>query len=131
MWNGSDAAAASSEAIIYRFNAGQKAIYWVQALGGTGIVMSGYVLMFPFYGTNIGYMELAEIVHGTIAMLLIAIMLAHIYLGTTGMEGAFEGMGEGTVDLNWARQHHQLWVEAEVPSSKTSATGPFTATTAE
>ena len=29
------------------------------------------------------------------------------------MEGAFEAMGEGVVDLNWAKEHHSLWVEQE------------------
>src|SRR3546814_16852654 len=29
------------------------------------------------------------------------------------MEGAFEAMGSGQVDLNWAKEHHALWV-AEV-----------------
>jgi formate dehydrogenase subunit gamma len=28
-----------------------------------------------------------------------------------GMEGAFEGMGSGTVDANWAMEHHKLWYE--------------------
>ncbi len=97
----------------YRFNAGQKAIYWIQVIAGTALVISGSVLIFPFYGTTIGGMELAEIVHGVIAMLFMAVMLAHIYIGTIGMEGAFEGMGEGTVDLNWAIEHHRLWVEEE------------------
>jgi formate dehydrogenase subunit gamma len=41
-------------------------------------------------------------------------MLGHIYIGTLGMEGAFEAMGEGTVDLNWAREHHSLWLEKEL-----------------
>jgi formate dehydrogenase subunit gamma len=40
-------------------------------------------------------------------------MLAHIYIGTIGMEGAFEAMGTGTVDENWAREHHALWLEEE------------------
>jgi formate dehydrogenase subunit gamma len=40
-------------------------------------------------------------------------MLAHIYIGTIGMEGAFEAMGSGTVDVNWAKEHHQLWLEDE------------------
>ena len=40
-------------------------------------------------------------------------MLAHIYIGTVGMEGAFEAMGTGEVDLNWAREHHPLWVKEE------------------
>ena len=31
-------------------------------------------------------------------MLFVAAMLGHIYIGTIGMEGAFEAMGEGTVD---------------------------------
>ena len=30
------------------------------------------------------------------------------------MEGAFEAMGEGSVDLNWAKEHHSLWVEEEM-----------------
>jgi hypothetical protein len=41
----------------------------------------------------------------------IAVMLAHIYIGTMGMEGAFEAMGSGTVDLNWVKEHHALWPE--------------------
>ena len=40
-------------------------------------------------------------------------MLAHIYIGTIGMEGAFEAMAEGTVDLNWAKEHHSLWLEED------------------
>jgi formate dehydrogenase subunit gamma len=46
-------------------------------------------------------------------MLFIAAMLAHIYIGSIGMEGAFEAMGTGEVDLNWASEHHSLWVEEE------------------
>ena len=29
------------------------------------------------------------------------------------MEGAFEAMGEGTVDVNWAKEHHSLWLAEE------------------
>jgi formate dehydrogenase subunit gamma len=47
-------------------------------------------------------------------MLLIAAMLAHIYIGSVGMEGAFDAMGTGDVDLNWAKEHHSLWVEEEM-----------------
>jgi formate dehydrogenase subunit gamma len=97
----------------YRFNGGQKAIYWIVVLGGTAVAVSGYLLMFPFYGTTIAGMQLAQIVHGVVAVLLVAVMLAHIYIGTIGMEGAFEAMGEGTVDLNWAEAHHSLWLEEE------------------
>ena len=94
-----------------RFNAGQKAIYWIVVLGGSAVAVSGYILMFPFYGTDIADMQLAQVVHGVVAVLFVAVMLAHIYIGTVGMQGAFEAMGKGTVDLNWAKEHHSLWVK--------------------
>ena len=58
-------------------------------------------------------MQLAQIVHGVVAVLFVAAMLGHIYIGTIGMEGAFEAMGDGTVDVNWAKQHHSLWLDEE------------------
>jgi formate dehydrogenase subunit gamma len=104
----------------YRFNGGQKLIYWIVVLGGSAIAVSGYLLMFPFYGTDIQTMQNAEMAHGVIAMLFIAAMLGHVYIGTIGMEGAFEAMGEGTVDINWAKEHHELWLEhnARSPSNQ-------------
>ena len=97
----------------YRFNGGQKAVYWIVVLGGTAVAVSGYMLIFPFYLTDIAGMQIAQMVHGVSAVLFVAVMLAHIYIGTIGMEGAFEAMGEGTVDLNWAKEHHSLWLEEE------------------
>jgi formate dehydrogenase subunit gamma len=103
----------------YRFNAGQKAIYWAQIIGGVAIAVTGYLLMFPFYLTDVAGMQTAQMVHAIVAVLFVALMLAHIYIGTIGMEGAFEAMGEGTVDVNWAREHHSLWLEQEM-----ARTGP-------
>ena len=85
----------------------------VLVLGGTAVAVSGYVLMFPFYGTDIASMQAAQVAHAIVAMLFVAAMIGHIYIGTVGMEGAFEAMGTGTVDLNWAREHHNLWLEEE------------------
>src|SRR3546814_15915488 len=58
-------------------------------------------------------MQLSQLWHGVVALILTAIIIAHIYIGSLGMEGAFEAMGSGQVDLNWAKEHHALWV-AEV-----------------
>jgi formate dehydrogenase subunit gamma len=101
----------------HRFNAGQKLIYWGVVLGGGAAAVSGYLLIFPFYGTTIETMQRAEMIHGIVAMLFIATMLAHIYIGTIGMEGAFEAMGSGEVDVNWAKEHHSLWFEEEMARS--------------
>jgi formate dehydrogenase subunit gamma len=58
-------------------------------------------------------MQTAQAVHAVVAVLFVAIMIAHIYIGTIGMEGAFEAMGTGTVDENWAKEHHSIWLEQE------------------
>ena len=76
--------------------------------------MSGLLLLFPFYGTNIAQMQIAQVVHAVIAVLFVALILGHIYVGTLGIEGAFEAMGTGEVDLNWAKEHHDLWVEEKL-----------------
>jgi formate dehydrogenase subunit gamma len=80
--------------------------------------------MFPFYGTTVAGMQLAQIVHGIVSVLFVAAMLGHIYIGTIGMEGAFEAMGEGTVDENWAKQHHPLWLEEEKKGAAPSGATP-------
>ncbi|MEI8276753.1 MAG: formate dehydrogenase subunit gamma [Hyphomicrobiales bacterium] len=103
------------------FNAGQKMIYWIVVLGGGASAVTGYLLLFPFYGTEIAGMQLSQIIHSVVAMLFIAAMLGHIYIGTIGMEGAFEAMGEGTVDVNWAKEHHRLWLEDELARGTSTA----------
>jgi formate dehydrogenase subunit gamma len=111
----------------HKFNAGQKILYWLIILGGTAMIISGFMLLFPFYyGLNVGDMQTAEVFHGVVAMLFVALIIGHIYIGTIGMEGAFEAMGEGTVDLNWAKGHHSLWVEEEMQggSAKTASRQP-------
>jgi formate dehydrogenase subunit gamma len=97
----------------YRFNAGQKMIYWIVVIGGGLVAATGYQLMFPFYLSGIEGMQLAQIVHSIVAVLFVAAMLGHIYIGSIGMEGAFEAMGTGTVDVNWSKQHHALWFQQQ------------------
>ncbi len=97
-----------------RFNAGQKIIFWSVILGGVAMTVSGLILLFPFQWTGLEGLQTSNIVHGVVGMLLIAAMLAHIYIGSVGMEGAFDAMGSGEVDVNWAREHHSLWVKEQL-----------------
>jgi formate dehydrogenase subunit gamma len=99
-----------------RFNPGEKAVYWLSLAAGIAVSVSGFVLLFPFFGTNIADMQIAQIIHAVVAMLFIALILGHIYIGTLGMEGAFEAMGTGDVDLNWAKEHHDLWLARKLAS---------------
>ena len=97
-----------------RFNFGEKLVYWLSVAAGVAVSVSGFLLLFPFYGVDIVGMQLAQVVHAVVAVLFVALILAHIYIGTIGMEGAFEAMGTGEVDLNWAKEHHDLWLAEQL-----------------
>lgn len=136
-----------------KFNAGQKLIFWSVIILGGSISASGLSLLFPFElpifaktfvllnGTGlpgmVGYgplpetltphaeMQLAQAWHAIVSFVLMAIVVAHIYIGSVGMEGAYDAMGSGEVDINWAKEHHSLWVE-EVQAKEKSAPGNAT-----
>lgn len=108
----------SKHAPARRFNAGEKLVFW-GALGmGVLVAVSGYLLLFPFYVTDIFGMQIAQGVHAVIAILFIALILGHIYIGTLGMESAFEAMWTGEVDYNWAKEHHDLWLEEQLAKGR-------------
>ena len=139
-----------------KFNAGQKIIFWSVILLGGSISASGIALLFPFeynmfaptfaklnaFGVPglVGMaplpetlaphqeMQLAQAWHAIVSFVLMAIVIAHIYIGSVGMEGAYAAMGSGQVDLNWAKEHHSLWVD-EVQAKEGAA--PPQATPAE
>ena len=113
----------SKHAPAGRFNAGEKMVFWLALGAGAAVAVTGLLLLFPFYGTTIGSMHIAQAVHASVAVLFIAMILAHIYIGTLGMEGAFEAMGTGEVDLNWAKEHHDQWL-AETLAKERSAEPP-------
>ncbi len=122
-----------------KFNAGQKLIFWAVVVGGLSLSLSGWALLFPFethfftetfqglkeIGIDLAAFlglppppyeaimeqQLNQIWHSIVAIVMICIILAHIYIGTVGMEGAYAAMGSGKVDLNWAREHHSIWAE--------------------
>ncbi|MBV1797169.1 formate dehydrogenase subunit gamma [Siccirubricoccus sp. G192] len=107
-----------------RFNAGQKLVFWITVLGGGLVAASGFVLLFPFAVTDIGGMQWAQRIHGILSVLMIAAMLGHIYIGTLGTEGAYEAMGSGRVDYNYAKEHHSLWVDEELAKARETVAPP-------
>jgi formate dehydrogenase subunit gamma len=126
-----------------KFNAGQKLIFWSVIVLGVSISVSGLSLLFPFelnmfaatfakinamgIGSVFGFGELREVLapheemqyaqlwHAVVSFVLMAIILAHIYIGSIGMEGAYDAMGSGEVEEQWAREHHSIWVEEMMP----------------
>ncbi|HEX9646717.1 MAG TPA: formate dehydrogenase subunit gamma [Alphaproteobacteria bacterium] len=95
----------------YKFNAGQKIIFAAVIIVGGMISYSGVSLVFPFEtAATVQGMQDLQLWHAVLSLVMMALIIAHIYIGTLGMEGAFEAMRSGYVDETWAREHHSLWV---------------------
>lgn len=94
-----------------KFNAGQKLIFWSVVVGGAALSFTGVMLLFPAEVGTFADWQLYQTIHALTAAVLSAIIIAHIYIGSVGMEGAFDAMGSGEVDENWAKEHHSLWVK--------------------
>ena len=93
-----------------KFNAGEKALFWVMVVVlSLVLIVTGYVLNFPNFDQTRQTMQTANLIHLIAAMLAVAMALFHIYLGTIGMRGAYEGMRYGYVDEAWAKEHHEYW----------------------
>ena len=98
----------------HRFNAGEKLVFWggVFFLGAV-VVASGFVLdkIVPGLIYERGTMQVAHMVHAVATVLMMAMFMGHIYIGTIGMDGAYKAMKTGYVDETWAKEHHELWYD--------------------
>lgn len=100
-----------------KFNGGEKVWFWVGiVVFGIMVSVSGFLLNFPLFGQTRADMALYQAIHAIASLLWIAFFFGHAYIGTLGTEGALEGMTTGRVDVNWAKQHHDLWYEDEIAS---------------
>lgn len=115
----------------HRFNAGEKLVFWGGVfLLGMVVVGSGLVLdkLLPGLIYERSTMQIAQMVHAVATMLMMALFLGHIYLGTIGMEGAYEGMKTGYVDETWAKEHHEYWYDdiraGRIPVQRTEPAPP-------
>lgn len=122
----------------YRFNAGQKVIFWFVVLAGALMSVSGISLIIPFSFMPFGdifdtlnllglglpsdlsgnqEMQLTHAFHAVLGIIMTIVIIAHIYVGSVGMEGALDAMTSGYVDENWAREHHSLWAANRCPDA--------------
>lgn len=110
----------------HRFNAGEKVWFWVGVFGlGIVVAASGFVLDFPNFDQTRGTMQLAWTFHAIGALLFVTMSLGHIYIGTLGMEGAYQAMKTGYVDESWAKEHHEDWYDdvkaGRIPAVRSAA----------
>ena len=92
-------------------NGGEKLWYWLLFVAGILVVFTGVILDFPNLGTVREDMQLANMIHSVSALVLISAAIGHIFIGTVGSEGSLQAMTTGRVDVEWAKQHHDLWYQ--------------------
>lgn len=114
----------------HRFNAGEKVLFWAGVLFlGAVVVASGLVLnmLIPGLIYERATMQIANMVHGVASLLMMAMFIGHIYMGTLGMRGAYKAMREGYVDETWAKEHHELWYDdikaGKIPAHRSAPAG--------
>ncbi|MEI8267863.1 MAG: formate dehydrogenase subunit gamma [Betaproteobacteria bacterium] len=124
-----------AEVPSHRFNAGEKGVFWAGVFGlGLVVVGSGLVLdmVIPGLAYLRGDMQIAHMIHATASVLMMALFLGHIYMGTIGMKGAYSAMRTGYVDEGWAKEHHALWYEdiqaGKIPAQRSAPQGAAAAT---
>ena len=115
----------------HRFNAGEKIVFWMGGIVfGIVIVASGLVLdgLVPGFGETRSGMQISHIVHAVASMLMMALFIGHIYMGTLGVPGAMDAMKTGFVDESWAKEHHELWLDdvkaGKIPAVRSGAKPP-------
>jgi len=114
-------------------------IFWVVILFGASISFTGLSLLFPYqimmfaptfeFLNSLGIsgilglgelpttmapheeMQLSQTWHAIVAFGFIAVIFAHIYIGSVGMEGAIDAMKSGEVEEQWAKEHHGMWLD--------------------
>ena len=112
----------------HRFNAGEKVLFWggVFALGLI-VVVSGLILdkVIPGLVYERATMQVAHMFHAAATVLMMAMFMGHIYMGTIGTEGAYKAMKTGYVDETWAKEHHELWYNdiqaGKIPAHRSTA----------
>jgi formate dehydrogenase subunit gamma len=107
---------------IGKYNAGQKFVFWSQAI----LVVVLFVTGVGLWEAGLGYFESllgftatvdqkrwAAVIHASAAVLAIAIWIIHVY-AAIWVRGTISAMTRGFVTGGWGWRHHRKWLRKEV-----------------
>jgi formate dehydrogenase subunit gamma len=107
---------------IGKYNAGQKFVFWSQAVlvatlfvTGVGLWEPGLAYFEALFGfkATIDQLRLAALIHAGAAVLAITIWIIHVY-AAIWVRGTISAMTRGTVSGGWGWRHHRKWLRKEV-----------------
>jgi formate dehydrogenase subunit gamma len=95
---------------VGRYNAGQKALFWVMVVCMALLILTGIVMWRPYFAPAfpIPLIRAASLLHAVAAFVLILGIIVHIY-AAIWVKGSIGAMVRGTVTRKWARKHHPAW----------------------
>jgi formate dehydrogenase subunit gamma len=107
---------------VGKYNAGQKFVFWAQAIlvlvmfvTGIGLWPAGLAYFEQLLGfkATIDQRRLAAVIHAGSAVMTIAIWIIHVY-AAIWVRGTISAMTRGTVTGGWAWRHHRKWLRKEI-----------------
>jgi formate dehydrogenase subunit gamma len=96
---------------VYKYNAGQKAFFWILVACAIAIIASGFIMVNPLIYPWVVIPRLAYMLHAGAVVLLGSFIVVHIYLGTAGNPGTVSAMLSGYVTRAWCETHCPRWLE--------------------
>jgi len=107
---------------VGKYNAGQKLVFWSQAVlisillvTGIGLWLAAVANIEALTGfkPTIDQLRWAAVIHATAAVLAIMVWIVHVY-AAIWVRGTFAAMIQGSVTGGWGWRHHRKWLRSEV-----------------
>ena len=111
---------------LRRYNAGQKAMFWVMTITIFGMFLSGIVLWQSQLGGvfSTAQMRIAAVVHAACAVLMVLNLIVHVY-ASIWFRGTIGAMTRGTVTGGWAWKHHRRWLHEQLREEAAAEQAPL------
>ena len=106
---------------VGKYNAGQKAVFWLMSILIIVLISSGLVIWDQYFSayTSIGQKRLAVLIHSMAAITIICVWIVHVY-AAIWVRGTIGAMTRGQVTGGWAWRHHRKWLRELVGGGKPS-----------
>jgi len=78
-----------------KFNAGQKAWFWLATAGSGVMAYTGYIIWGMGPATDLDTVRLYTIIHNVLGMVLVAMTITHVYMSLFAIKGSLDSMITG------------------------------------
>ncbi|MGC8720029.1 MAG: formate dehydrogenase subunit gamma [Thermodesulforhabdaceae bacterium] len=96
-----------------RMNAGQKIFFWFTVALSFIMGITGVPLIFKA-SLPLSLSCLLSTIHGFFAVVFVASVIAHAYLGTIANPGTWRILVDGKVSEAWIKKHHSVWYRENI-----------------